>query len=116
MAVTCILSFLVAWLVESDVIRQDRIGYGSMGILLLAALMGTTVAKGKVKVRLAAVALATGLCYFLCLLALTALVFGGQYTGLGVTGLMIFGASGAAALVGIRGGRGGKRYRRNLPK
>ena len=116
MGVTCILSLLVAWMAESGVIGQDKIGYGSMAVLLTAALMGSMVAKGKVQSRRAAVSLVTGLCYFLCLLAVTAMCFGGQYTGIGVTGLLISGASGAAALVGIKGGRGGKRYRRNLPK
>ena len=45
--------------------------------------------------------LLTGVCYYLALLAMTALFFGGQYSALGVTALAVLAGSGGAALLSI---------------
>lgn len=111
LALTMVLSVLEAWMIHREVLRQQSIGYGVMGILLVSVVIGSAVAKRKIKRRLAAAALLTGLCYYFCLLSITALFFGGQYSGMGVTGLLILGGSGAAAAMGKTGIRRGKKLR-----
>lgn len=97
---------LVAKLVDSETIQPEAIGYGSMGILLTASALGALAAYGKVKKNRAPVCFGVGGIYYLCLLAMTALFFGGQYTGMGVTAVMILLGCCAAMLPGLKG-RGG---------
>ena len=47
--------------------------------------------------------LAAGGGYYLCLLAITALFFGGQYQGVGVTALMVLGYTRAEAQTALKG-------------
>lgn len=102
---TLVSSGILAWLVHSQRIPETAIGYGSMVILLTASVLGAWIAYKKVKRQRAAVSAAAGGMYFIMLLALTALFFGGQYTGVGVTALLILGGSAAAALLGMGKGR-----------
>ena len=108
LCVTMALSLVVAWLVERGILRQENVGYGVMGVLLLSSAWGSAVAKSKVERKKNVVCLAAGGCYFLSLLAITASIFGGQYSAVGVTGLLILGGSGVAALMGSRVRRRGK--------
>ena len=113
---TMVLSLVVAWLVERGILRQENVGYGVMGVLLLASMWGSAVAKGKVERKKNVVCMATGCCYFLCLLGMTAAVFGGQYSAVGVTGLLILGGSVVVALMGSGVRRRGKWRRHTYSK
>ncbi len=42
-------------------------------------------------------------------------VFGGQYSAVGTTALLVLAGSGAAALLGLRQGRGAKRTKIKVP-
>ena len=107
MAWTLMAAAFVGWLLHSERILESGIGYGSMGILLSASMLGAAVAQRKVqRQRLLAAAGAGGI-YFLMLLGLTALFFGGQYTGFGVTALLVMGGSLVTALLAGRQKRGG---------
>ena len=64
-------------------------GYCAMAILLLASAAGSAVAEGTIQRLRIQMCLAAGGGYYLCLLAVTALFFGGQYQGMGVTALMV---------------------------
>ena len=61
-------------------------------------------------------ALISGVAYFLCLLLVNALFFGGSYSGMAVTLILVVLAAGMAALTAGkgRGRRGPKRYK--IPK
>jgi len=108
-AVTLMLSAVIAKLVQAETLRQDQIGYAVMVLLLTASCLGAAIAQGRVKHQRVLVCMLTGLIYFLILICITALFFGGQYTGFGVTGLLILGGAGTAALMsGCRKGRGAK--------
>lgn len=98
----------VAKLIDSEVIPETAVGYGSGLILLTASLGAALVSFSRIKHQRALVCMAAGGIYFLMLLAVTALFFGGQYTGIGVTALLIAAGSGTAVLMGMSG-RGGKR-------
>jgi len=93
-----------------EALRQDQIGYAVMVLLITASSLGAAIAQGKVKHQRVLVCMLSGLIYYVILICITALFFGGQYTGFGVTGLLILGGAGTTALLsGRRKGRGGKR-------
>lgn len=123
LAVGCALSIgmtllgaaLMANLVLSEKMATEAIGYGAVVVLLLASAAGAWISATMVKRRRMVVCLGVGGSYYLSLLAITALFFGGQYQGMGVTALLVLGGCGAVALLGIRGeknsGKKVKKYR-----
>lgn len=92
----------VAKLIADEVLRETAIGYGAMAVILMASVCGSLIAVNKVKKRRLQVSLLVGAGYLVMLLAVTALFFGGQYQGMGVTALLIFAGSGAVILLGSR--------------
>lgn len=113
MAVTLLGSVIVAALLDRRIMEMDSIGYGTMLILLLSSMLGATLAVKRIKKQRMMVSMLAGAAYYLTLLAVTALFFGGQYEGMAVTGLVILGGSLAAALSGLRQKRGAARKRRS---
>ena len=102
---------LAAYLINREILSWNHSGYCVMVILLLSAWAGAAVTAGKIKRRRAVMCLGAGIGYFLMLIAMAALFFGGHYSGVGETGLMIFCGSMLGVLTGIREKRG-----RNTPK
>ena len=105
MGITLMSAALLTHLVLSEKMSENAIGYGAMVILLIAAAVGAWIAAVLVKHRWMVVCLGAGGSYFLTLLAITALFFGGQYQGVGVTALLILGGSGGVGLLGLRQGK-----------
>lgn len=93
---------IVAWLLNSGSMKEEGVGYGAMGVLLLASAFGSWTAVSMVKHQRLIVGLSTGAVYFVLLLGMTGLVFGGQYQGIIPTALMVLGGSTAAVLVSSR--------------
>lgn len=107
--VTVLLSLVAAKLADTGTLPEGNIGYASLVILLLSSGLGAWMSAAKIKRRRLVVCLAAGGVYYGILLGLTALFFGGQYSGMGVTALAVAGGSCAAGLMGIGQGRGRKR-------
>lgn len=105
MAVTILISAIGAHLIISEVLPQEQIGYCSIAALLTGAILGATTASKKVKHRNLMVCLLSGLVYYCTLLATTAMFFGGQYEGMGVTFIIILLGCTAAALISSREGK-----------
>ena len=103
---------ILAKLMDLERLPEDAVGYGAMVILLVAGFLGAVTAFAKVKGKRLQVSLITAAAYYLSLLSMTALFFGGQYAGMGVTALVILGGSGTAILLGLRsdGRKKGRRY------
>lgn len=76
-------------LIASEKIGEGSIGFAAMVILAIAAIMGAWCAISLVKRLRLQVCMMAGGCYYLTLLAMTALLFGGQYQGMGVTAIVI---------------------------
>lgn len=93
MAITLGLSMLLAQLVSSEKLGWENIGYGIIVILLTASAIGTKTACVMVRRRKLLLCTVSAMLYWLILLILTALFFGGQYSGIGVTGIIIIAAS-----------------------
>ena len=90
---TWIMAGILGWLVHRELIAQDAIGYGSMAILLSGSMLGAYIGWKKVMRKRFATALCVGVMYLTLLLGMTALFFGGQYQGVGVTALLVIGGS-----------------------
>ena len=96
-------------LIAGEHMSVATFGYGVMVILLVAAVVGAIVAMLLVKHRKLLVSLLAGSAYYLVLLSLNAMFFGGQYEGTLTTGLVILGGSGVAAILGSREEKPSKR-------
>jgi putative membrane protein (TIGR04086 family) len=93
LAITLLGAFVMAVLLDAQIVDAEKIGYGSMVILILSTSAGSWLASAMVKHRVLMVCSMVGGCYYGSLLAITALFFGGQYRGMGVTAILIFGSS-----------------------
>lgn len=112
---TLILSAILAKLVSAEKLEWERIGYGIMMILLITSVIGAKATCLMIKRRKLISCMFAGLFYWLALLITTALFFGGQYSGMGVTGLIILCGSSAVCLLELRGEKGRKKNRRIAP-
>lgn len=78
-----------AHLLMNQRIGENGIGYASMIILFVASLLGAWGAFGCIKKQRLQICVMAAAVYYLLLLAITALFFGGQYQGMGVTAVVI---------------------------
>lgn len=100
-----------AKLIDAGRMSWNASGYAVMIILVLSAWIGATTAAGMVKRQRLMVCLSSGVVYFSILMILTGLFFGGQYSGVGETALLIL----CGSMFGILGRYPGK-TRRNVRK
>jgi putative membrane protein (TIGR04086 family) len=109
------LSVVLTVLALSGKIAEGTIGYFTMGILLLSSITGSMLSAGKVKRRRLLVCIISGVAYFLVLLVCTAVFFGGNYRGVGVSGLVVMIGCLTAAVMGLKRSNSGhknfKKYR-----
>lgn len=102
---TILGAMVFASLISKELLREDMIGYCAMVILLVASMLGAAVSVGAIKRRRAYVCGLSGMIYYATLLSMTALFFGGQYQGMGVTALLVLAGVGMVLLLGLRGER-----------
>lgn len=102
MVISILGSMLTAWLLTKETIRENGVGYAAMVILVIASLAGCLTAVGKIKHQRLMVCGLSGISYFAALIAVTALFFGGQYSGVGATALLIFGSCAVVAILGLK--------------
>lgn len=113
---TMAASALLSWAVHRQWLEMEFIGYGSMVILLTASVLAALIGYRKVKCRRVLVCISSGAGYMLMLLAMTALFFGGQYSGVEVTACLVFGGSLAAVFIGMESEKGSrKRHKIKVP-
>lgn len=96
--ITALMSMALTYMVLTGVLDSRLIGYGVMVIIGLSVILGDLIALIRIKRRGMLVAQLTGGIYLLVLLGATALFFGGQYRGVGVTALLVAGTN---TLVGV---------------
>ena len=104
---------IIALLIQEEIIPENAVGYGVMILLLLAATAGTATANRKIKRRKLLVTALSAAAYYAILLSITALFFGGQYHGMGVTALLVLCGSALQLFTGqqSRGGQKRKYYK-----
>ncbi len=103
---TLILSVIGGKMVDGGVLSQNSMGYVAMAVIFIAAFTGSVIAMNRMKEKRLMVSTLSAGVYYLLLLGMTALFFGGQYKGLGVTALLVLAGAVAPALL-IQQGRGG---------
>ncbi len=106
--ITIIGAALTAYMVDKQIIPQDALGYGCVLTLLMSACSGALVSVKRVKRLRMQVSLISGASYYILLLGITALFFGGQYEGMGITALVVLGGCLAVAITGMSGGKSRK--------
>ena len=109
---TMLTSAVLAKLVDMEIIPQDKIGYGIMVLLLLCAFLGANEACRRVKRQYLIVSAISAGVYYSMLLSVTALFFGGQYSGMGVTAVLVL--CGSLLAVFLRSGNREGRKRRKI--
>jgi len=105
---------LLAYLICAERMNGDAIGYGTMIILLASAGTGAWSATALVKRRKELVAALIAIGYYLVLLLITALFFGGVFRGMVTTAIVILAGSATALLYGMKGN--GLSYKGNYRK
>ena len=105
-------SALLAWLIIRDKLQLQSIGVGSGIIMVIASGLGAwvTAAAARSK-RLQMIGIFAGV-FFGLLLSVTALVFGGQYSGVLVYGICILVGAGGCALLGFLPKKAGAKGRK----
>ena len=107
--ITVLVSFIGAQMIMNQVLPQEQIGYCSMAALLSGTILGAMTAAGKIKHRKLLVCMLSGVVFLCILLAATAMFFGGQYEGFGVTAItVLLGCVAAAILTNGKGRRHSK--------
>lgn len=113
--ITLVLAVAAAKLVDIGTAKEEAIGYFAMGILLLSSFTGAMISVSSIKRQKLLVCGLSALIYYGILLSMTALFFGGQYQGMGVTALLVLCGGAVAALTVMRQGRGtGIKKRRRI--
>ena len=112
---TLIGSGILAKLMNSEVLTEDAIGYGAVTIVMLSSWIGamTVNRKRSGKRILNCLVVAGG--YLLTLLGINGLFFDGQYRGVAVTALLVFGGSFLALLTNLPEKRVGKTPKIKIP-
>lgn len=96
---------ITAWLIASEKIGESSCGYAVMLILGLGVGLGALSAVYFTKRQRLQVCMLTGVCYYLSLLAMTALFFGGQYQGMGVSAIVILAVCALIAFLPMKNGQ-----------
>ena len=112
--VTLLAAAILAKLMELERIPENSIGYGIMILLVLASFSGAAFSAWQIKRRRLIVCVLSGVVYMASLLAATALFFGGQYSSVGVTALMVLCGVGLAALAGTQRNKAGKKRKKPM--
>lgn len=87
--VTLLGTALLAYLIVGEHIGEGSTGYGVMMILVISSALGAWIASAKVKHRRALVCTLNGAGYYLLLLIVTVFFFGGEFTGMGISAIMV---------------------------
>ena len=100
---TAIICIIGGWMIGSEMIEQNKIGYFSITALISSSILGSVVASKKVQRKQFLITLASGGIYFAILTAVTIIFFRGSFRGMGVTFLTVMIGTLASALLTIRG-------------
>ena len=98
-----------AWLLSLEKLEEGNIGYITMILLLVSSFLGALVATRLINEKRMLVCLCAGGVYLLSLLGITALFFGGIYSGVGESALVILAGVLSVALIALKGTKSTKK-------
>lgn len=96
---------ITALLISRETIPESAMGYGIVITLIVACFAGAFLSVSKIQRLRLQMTMLFGAVYYLSLLGANALFFGGQYSGMGVTALVVLGACATVAFIGLGGGK-----------
>ncbi len=102
----------VSHMVATEKIGEEAVGYGAIVILAVSAAMGAWGAFALIKQLRLQVCMLSGACYYLLLLATTAMFFGGQYQGMGITAIAILAGCALVAFMPTKKGQNWKKVKK----
>lgn len=97
--ITFLSTFAISILLDRRSIDWANVGYWIMLVLLLAPFVGGKIAINTIKTQRILISLMSGVLYWMFLLCITALLFGGDYSSIWETGALIAAGSLTAALL-----------------
>ena len=109
--ITLVGCAFIAYLLNAGKIGEGSVGFASVILNGLSTIVGALTATVLVKQYRIQVCITTGISYYLLLLALTAMFFGGSYQGMIITGVVVFISSITVALL-PRGQKKTKKFSR----
>ena len=101
---TLVGSCILSWLIHTERVQEEATGYGSLIILLTASILSALLSYSIIKRQRVVACMSAGGVYLLMLMAITAMFFGGQFTGFGVTALVILGGCAVAIFLSMEHG------------
>ena len=108
LGVMLMLSAFLAKLISSEKLEWEKVGYGIAIMLLVTSMIGTKTACSIIKRRRLLTCALAGILYWVTLLIISALFFGGQFSGIGTTGILILCGSAVICMLEMKG-EGGKK-------
>jgi len=109
LGITILGSVIIAKLLDAEIIEENAVGYAVLVMLMTASFAGATISRNKIKRQYLIVCGLSGVIYYITLMGITALFFGGQYEAVGVTCILVMGGSVLALVAGKKPDRVGKR-------
>lgn len=109
---TVVMAAIGASLLSSERIGEENAGYITVISIFLSSICGSLVAIWVTNEKRMPVCIAVGAGYFLSLLAMTALFFGGAYGGVGESGAVILAGTLSVVLLGLKSNNMHKKRRR----
>lgn len=101
-----------AYLIQKEMILQENMGIVVIAVLTLGSAAGAFAAMYTAKRMKLQTSILSGVSYYILLLSMTALFFGGQYDGIVATALAIISGCSIAALLNILPNKRGKSFKR----
>ena len=101
--ITVVGAAVFAYLLASEKMGLSAVGLAAVLLQCVASFAAALLAAGLTKGNRLPVCLAVGGGYLIVLLGCTALLFGGQYQGVGASALAVLIGSGVAGIMGLKG-------------
>ena len=115
MVTTLMVTAIGASLIARETLPQEQFGFCAIAALLLGSIFGAVTAVKRIKHRKMLVGVLSGVVYYIMLLGMTVLFFGGRFSGLGVTLLVVLCGSLIGALLSSKEpGKGRIKNRRKI--
>ena len=108
-------SMVLAKLLSTEWIPESAADYGVMILLIMVSYIGASISYGRIRNRRLWICLSFGAAIMLILLGITAVIFDGQYAGVGSKVMLIFCGCMLAVLPGMRTNRGGEFRKLKIP-
>lgn len=90
---------IIAIMISNETIKWTQVGFWIMAVLLISSFLGGKAAIYTIKTQRFLVSIMSGVLYWMFLLCITALLFGGKYGSLWESGALIIAGSITAALI-----------------